>query len=307
MLRRTFQIHTLRIAFKRWLGLGWLVGVLLMPKTAGADPLTAWTAGPDATPPATYDGYIDVPGANATVPSGLFTVSGWFVDTSAQGWSGADEIDIWRGSMDGGTLLTRAGIDQNRPDVAAARGNPFWAASGFGGLVPADSLSPGPQTLSVYAHTPGKGWWYKQVNVTVSPDILPAPVSSSPVPVVAIEKPGNGELVLTTRDYEIVGYALDRHAGPGQGVAGSGVDRVEVYLGGERDKGGTLLGDAALGYNDPTPASLYGSSFGSAGWRLTFSPTHFDNNTYLLFAYARSAISGQEDVVSRFFAIRDSP
>ena len=63
---------------------------------------------------------------------------------------------------------------------------------------------------------------------------------------------------------------------------------------------------AALGYSDP-PGGLYGSRFGSAGWRLMFSPTHFDNGTYLLFAYAAPPISGQEDVVSRYFAIRDSP
>ena len=307
----TFQMHQLRMAHKRRLGLGVLVGAIMMSSTAGADPLTSWTPGPDAAPPNTYDGYIDVPAMNATVPTGLFTVSGWFVDRSAQGWSGADEIEIWQGTMNGGgTLLTSAGIDRTRPDVAAAEGNPFWVGSGFGGLVPADSLSPGPETLSVYAHTPGKGWWYKQVNVTVSPDFLPAPVSSSStssLPIVAIEKPKDGELVLTTRDYVIVGYALDRHAGPNQGVAGSGVDRVEVYIGGERDNGGTFVGDADLGYSDPVPASLYGSRFASAGWRLTFTPTHFDNNTYLLFAYARSTISGQEDVVSRFFAIRDSP
>lgn len=311
MIGRAVQLSALRIAIKRWLGVGALVGVLLMPSTAGADPLTAWTAGPDASPPSTYDGYIDVPAMNATVPTGLFTVSGWFVDTTAQGWSGADEIDVWQGTMNGGgRLLTGAGIHQHRPDVAAAESNPFWAASGFGGLVPADSLSPGPQTLSVYAHTPDKGWWYKQVNVTVSPDSVPAPVtrsSTSSLPTVAIEKPKDGELVLTTRDYEIFGYALDTHAGLNQGVAGTGVDRVQVYLGADRDNGGTFLGNAVLGYSDPVPASLYGSRFASAGWRLTFTPTRFDNNTYLLFAYARSTTSGEEDVVSRFFAIRDSP
>jgi hypothetical protein len=288
--------------------MGALAAVCLAPGSTQADPLTSWTPGPGAVSDATYDGYIDVPAMNATVPSGLFTVSGWFVDTTAQGWSGADQIQIWQGTMDGGgKLLVNANVGQNRPDVAAATNNPFWAASGFGGLLPADSLAPGPQTLSVYAHTPDKGWWYKQVNVNVSADITPPPVTSSPLPIVAVEKPKDGEVVLTSSNYQVVGYALDPHATPSQGVAGSGIDQVQVYLGAERDKGGTFLGNADLGYNDSVAASLYGPQFVSSGWRLTFTPTHFKVNTYLLYAYARSAVTGKEDVATRFFAIRDNP
>jgi hypothetical protein len=117
----------------------------------------------------TYDGYIDAPQMNATVPTGAFTVAGWFVDKTAQGWAGADDVQIWQGTMDGGgKMLAKAVFAQSRPDVAAATSNPYWAASGFGAVVPAGSLSTGNQTLSVYAHTPGKGWWFKQVNVSVS-------------------------------------------------------------------------------------------------------------------------------------------
>jgi hypothetical protein len=188
--------------------------------------------------------------------------------------------------------------------------NPFWSASGFAAFVPADALTAGPQTLLIYAHTPSKGWWYRPLTVSVSPNLAPAPVlppaNVSALPIISIAQPTNGQILVTSSDATISGYALDKYATPGQGVAGSGVDRVEVYLGASREGGGTFLGDAQLGFSDAAAASTYGPEFASAGWRLTFEPTHYDNNTYLLYVYARSAISGREDVANRFFAIRDN-
>src|SRR5712691_4536052 len=300
-----------------WCGLVGLLGALIGPAAVFADPVTAWTAGPEAILDPTYDGYIDIPKLNSTVPTGSFTVAGWFVDKTAEGWAGADDVQIWQGTMDGGgKMLAKAVFAQSRPDVAAATGNPFWAASGFGGVVPAGSLAVGGQALSVYAHTPGKGWWYKQVQVTVSagaaaspapaPGVAaPAPtVSGGALPIVGIEKPKDGENVLTKDAYEIVGFALDKNASTNQGVAGSGINRVQLYLGAERENNGTFLGEADLGFSDSV-AATYGGQFTSAGWRLVFKPTSFKANTYLMFAYARSVVTGKEEVATRFFAIRE--
>jgi hypothetical protein len=298
-----------------WLGIAALVGALVVPSAAWADAFSTWTAGPNAILDNTYDGYIDIPKANATVSNGGFTVAGWFVDKTAQGWAGADDVQIWQGTMDGGgKLLTKAVFAQSRPDVAAATGNPYWAASGFGGNVPVGSLSAGGQALSVYAHTPGKGWWYKQVQVTVSTAAAtsPAPGAAAPAPVVSggafpivgFEKPKDGENVPTKDAYEIIGFALDKNAAPNQGVAGSGINRVQVYIGAERENNGTFLGEAELGFSDEV-AQTYGAQFASAGWRITFKPTSFHANTYLLFAYARSVVTGKEEVATRFFAIRE--
>src|SRR6266851_9953120 len=168
-----------------WLGLVGLLGALIGPASVFADPVSSWTAGPDAILDPTYDGFIDIPDLNSTVPTGSFTVAGWFVDKTAEGWAGADDVQLWQGTMDGGgKMLAKAVFAQSRPDVAAATGNPYWAASGFGGNVPAGALSAGGQTLSVYAHTPGKGWWYKQVAVTVSTAAAasPAPGAAAPAP-----------------------------------------------------------------------------------------------------------------------------
>jgi hypothetical protein len=302
-------------ALVAWLGATALIGGLLIPSAVWADAFSTWTPGPGAALDNTYDGFIDLPKANATVPNGGFTVAGWFVDKTAQGWAGADDIQIWQGTMDGGgKLLAKAIFAQSRPDVAAATGNPYWAASGFGGVVPNGSLSAGGQALSVYAHTPAKGWWYKQVQVTVSAGAAasPAPGAAAPaptvsggaLPIVGFEKPADGETVRTVDTYEIIGFALDKNAAPNQGVAGSGIDRVQVYIGAERENNGTFIGEAELGFSDPV-AQTYGPQFISAGWRIRFKPTTFHANTYLLFAYAHSVVTGKEETATRFFAIRE--
>ena len=67
------------------LGLASLVGALIGPASAFADPLTSWTAGPGGILDDTYTGFIDVPSMNATVSTGGFTVAGCQNDAAAQG------------------------------------------------------------------------------------------------------------------------------------------------------------------------------------------------------------------------------
>jgi hypothetical protein len=175
-------------------------------------------------------------------------------------------------------------------------------------VVPAGALQPGNQTLSVYVHTPGKGWWFKSVNVNVSsgapaapsaaaPSGAPAPlVQGAAPPVIAIEIPTSGQTFTQRTGVQMVGYALDPNAAPNQGVQGSGIDRVQVYMDGERDSGGILVGDADLGFSDQTAASKYGPQFQTAGWQLVFNPTNFSKGVHQIFAYARSAVSGKESL-----------
>src|SRR6266851_349741 len=290
-----------------WLGLVGLLGALIGPATVFADPISSWTAGPGAILDPTYDGFIDIPNLNSTVPTGGFTVAGWFVDKTAEGWAGADDVQIWQGTMDGGgKMLAKAVFAQSRPDVAAATGNPYWAASGFGGVVPAGSLAAGSQPLSVYAHTPGKGWWYKQVQATVStlaaaspapaPGVAaPAPtVSGGALPIIVIEKPTTTENVGTRNPYTLMGYALDKNASINQGIQSTGIDRVSVYVDKERDDGGIFLGDADLAFSDQAATSAYGQQFSSSGWRLTFKPTNLHDGSHTLFVYAHSVVTGKE-------------
>jgi hypothetical protein len=294
-------MHEFRRSILICLALAGLLGSLLGPASASADPLTSWTGGPGAVLDDTYDGFIDVPSTNATVPTGNFTVAGWFVDKTAEGWAGADDVQVWLGTMDeGGRMLAKATFAQGRPDVAAAEGNPFFVASGFGTIVPAGALAAGPQTLSVYAHTPGKGWWFKQVQVNVSGSApataAPAPaVAAGAPPVVVIESPTSGQNIATKNPFEMMGYALDKAAAPTQGSQGSGIDQVSVYVDAEKTNGGALLGTADLAFSDQAAQSKFGAQFANSGWRLTFKPTSLHAGAHTLFIYAHSVVTGKED------------
>ena len=160
----------------RTLALVLLVSVpsLLLPKPT---PMLAasvlgdgWLAGPGAVGENTYSGVIDTPVAAAAVTMvGAVQVAGWFVDRTADGWAGADDLEIYLGAMgNGGTLLTHAFFARERPDVAATFGRPDWTASGWSSIVPTLALVPGDNVVSVYAHSPAKGWWYKQARLNVS-------------------------------------------------------------------------------------------------------------------------------------------
>jgi hypothetical protein len=145
---------------------------LLLPMPTLAAPVLGdgWLAGPGAVGDNTYSGVIDAPVVGALVTtSGAVQMAGWFVDRTADGWAGADDVEIYLGTMgNGGALLTHAFFARDRPDVATAFGRPDWAVSGWSAFVPATALVPGNNVVSVYAHSPAKGWWYKQVTLSVS-------------------------------------------------------------------------------------------------------------------------------------------
>ena len=276
-----------------------LLGTCLALAISTAPPVLAqssgWQPGPGAILDNTYDGFIDQPTNGATVPgSGSFPLSGWFVDTTAQGWAGADDVQVWLGTMDGGgSMVAHALVAQARPDVAAALANPYWAASGFSAAVPGSAVSGGSQTLNLYVHTPGKGWWFMPVNVTGGGS---APAASAPAPAavvaggppqVTVTSPTEGQNVSAagSSDFTITGTATD----PANG--GRAIDSVDVWIFGERDaSGGTDLGTVQ-------PAS-------DGSWSLTFKPTNFPSTHTNLYVYAHSKATGQTTEIVRGFNMK---
>ena len=272
------------------------VSALLLVSVPAASAQSAdWQPGPGGILDNTYAGFIDVPSAGSTVPgSGSFTVAGWFVDKTAQGWAGADDVQVWSGTMDGGgKMLAKAVIAQSRPDVASALGNPYYAASGFGAAVAGSAVAAGPQTLIVYVHTGGKGWWWKSLNVvgggpgtgTAAP-ASPAPAASAPAsgaaPTVVVNNPTEGQNVSTKSDYVISGSVT----GP------ANIDRIEVWINGERDAA------SARELGTTTPAS-------DGSWSVTFTPTHFASTHSNLYVYAHDKVTKLETEVVRGFNIVD--
>jgi hypothetical protein len=169
-------LTTRQPSWMRWGSLAVLPIVLSvsLPMPVHAAPVLGdgWLAGPGTVGDSTYSGVIDAPVVGAPVTSsGAVRMAGWFVDRTAVDWAGADDVEIYLGTMgNGGALLTHAFFARDRPDVAATFGRPDWAASGWSAIVPTTALVPGNNVVSVYAHSPAKGWWYKQVTLSVSPD-----------------------------------------------------------------------------------------------------------------------------------------
>jgi hypothetical protein len=252
---------------------------------------TTWLPGPNSTGLSTLSGTVDQPQGAGSVGQ----INGWVVDTTANGWSGIDGVQVWNGSMDsGGQLVSNAVIQLNRPDVAASLGNPYYAASGFAANVPPATLTSG-AILYVYAHTPDKGWWYSQVFSTGSAAGFRAG------PRLDVETPNALATVHSNAAYTIRGTAYDPLVDPSKGT---GVDRVQVYLNGDR-KTGTYIGDATLGLYDQ-----YAMQAGqpNAGFQLAFQPNSWipissDNQITELTIYAHSSVSGTESSVQRSIVI----
>jgi len=269
------------------------LGLVLTMASPAAAQGSGWQQGPGAILDNTYAGFIDVPTNGATVSgSASFSVAGWFVDQTAEGWAGADNVQVWLGTMDGGgKMVAQAQVAQNRPDVATALGNPYYAASGFSASVPGSSVPSGSQTLNLYVHTGGKGWWFKPVTVNgggSAPAAAPAPgASAGGPPTVTVTAPTENANIKATggQSYTISGTATDPSNGFGA------IDSVDVWIFGERDSGsGTDLGTAQVNTSDGT-------------WSVTFVPTKFPSTHTNIYVYAHSKATGQTTEFVRGFNI----
>ncbi len=101
------------------------VALIATAASPAAAQSVGWQAGPSGAGDNTYTGFIDQPSNGATVPGGgSFALTGWFVDQTAQGWAGADNMQVWLGTMDGGgKMIAQGSVAGNRPDVASALNN----------------------------------------------------------------------------------------------------------------------------------------------------------------------------------------
>lgn len=237
--------------------------------TTGGGTTGLWTGGPDSAGPNTYVGRIEAPRARATIQAGAnLLVSGWAADTTARGWSGFDQMQVYNGDRTkGGSKVADGTVGLARPDIGEILGSNF-ANSGFSAVVKASAIPAGAATLYVYLHTADKGWWYRTLPVTqAAPPDLPFPAD----PIVVIGHPIGGEIMTNvqnqTNSQELVvsGWALDRNPqndpnglpktnSPYGGAGNVGIRSVTLYI----DK---LPGTA--GY-DPNVNLLGGQSGGPA-------------------------------------------
>ena len=295
----------LRMRLLRPLALAlWLALSQLTPLAAHAAADATWTAGPGASGDNTYLGFIDgpLPGATMLLYSPL-VVRGWVVDQTALGWTGIDDVQIYLGLQDqGGTLLAQGRVGQRRDDVVAAFGNPYWAGAGFTASLTTAGLTVGPNLLTVYAHTPDKGWWYRQIEVRIQP--LPS-LAFADDPLVEVRE-ALPSIDVDQRAPALIlrGWAIDRNVPVNApvGVGGSGVSQIQFYLDGPRN-GGTFLGNGQLGQKN-REATGFGERFLQSGWEMTLHPSDFSIDKHALFIYAASAYWPNETLVIVPFTVR---
>lgn len=281
------------------LGVVLLMGVSVPIATASP----GWTPGPDATGDNTIVGFIDSPQSGATLtPNADVYVQGWVVDTSATGWSGVDDVQVYLGQADqGGVLVAHAAMGVRRDDVASAFGNPYWATSGFTLSFAQSGFSIGSNMLTIYAHTPNKGSWYTQVQVQV-PAPPDRPYADDPLLIVRSVVPSSGvnelDIDHSVSAVTIAGYAIDRNMPTSLqlGVGGSGVSVVQFYLDGPRNGGGAFLGNATLNQQN-REATGFGQRFLNSGWQMTVHPTDFSVDKHEFYVYAESAYWPNETLV----------
>ena len=133
--------------------------------------------------------------------------------------------------------MVRASNGQPRNDVASALGTPYWANSGFTATFSEAGLAVGPNLLVVYAHAPDKGWWYRQLQVSV-PAAPARAYADDPLLIVRQATPSL-DVAHTTSTLTLTGYAIDRNLPTSAqvGAGGSGVSSVQAYLDGPRTPG----------------------------------------------------------------------
>jgi hypothetical protein len=178
-------------------------------------------------------------------------------------------------------------VGSERFDVASALGNPYWTKSGFEATVPAGALQPGNVSLTVYVHSPGKGWWWKDIAFTINRPRLAQPI-------LQVLEPQQGEKIKSGIIFTISGYALD----PGA-FDTTGVDRVDIYIDGARgDPQAHFLGMADVVEPSAAAQAAYGARFANTGWSLQFDPSKFKLGNRTLYIYARSTATAAETLVS---------
>jgi hypothetical protein len=280
-----------------------LTGLAQAPRLASADEASAWLPGPNAVGDDTYAGFIDSPAPGSTVNvNSTITVAGWIVDRTASGWTGIDDVEIYLGLQEqGAPLLMQARIGVQRADVVSAFGNPFWASSGFTASFASNGLVVGSNQLTIYAHTPDKGWWYRQIEVRV-PAPPDRPFADDPLLIVREAVPSL-DVTQHTGSLVLRGYAIDRNmpTSVSVGVGGSGVSQIQTYLDGPRNNG-TFLGNATLGQKN-REATGFGERFLMSGFEVTVHPTDFTVDRHELFVYATSAYWPNETLVIIPFSV----
>lgn len=103
-------------------------------------------------------------------------------------------------------------------------------------------------------------------------------MSYTPNVLAPIKQPSAGAFVTST--VTLSGFAIDLAS-----AAGTGIDRVHIYLDGPYGVG-TIIGGATYGLDRPDGAAQYGTRFGPSGWELAWDTSGLAPSVHRLYLYA---------------------
>lgn len=241
-----------------------------------------WAASPLAQSSDALVGSVD-PVYDGDADASSLTLTGWIADASAIDGTGVDGLDVYAGTDPSATTgpLTSARMGLKRDDVASSQGNVNWIDSGFAIDLPLDSMTPGPNLLTLAAHTPDGGMYLSTLavvlpNLGAVPDrpvltrIAPVPVAAPPPFRVEVESPQPGQRVSRTYIVEVLAPTADR---------------VDVFIEPDRDQGGKLVGWMALTPGTPPPATF----------RVT---VNLPQDAHTLYVHVSASVTGQQALVT---------
>lgn len=242
---------------------------------------TQWTPGPLASGSDPVVGAVD-PVYTGDADATTLTLTGWVGEPTASGGTGVDGLDVYVGNdlVSSGVPLAGARMGLKRDDVASSMSNPNLVDSGFSINVPLDSMPPGPNQLTLAAHTPDGGMWYSSVAVVVpglgsvpAKQVFPRP---NPVPVAKPLLPFQAEVAAPQPGDQISRTAIVQVLAPT-------ADRVDVFMEPDQDHGGKLVGSAT---RSPTASSMI---------NVTVS-LPLDSHT--LYVHVSSSTTGQQTLIT---------
>jgi hypothetical protein len=219
---------------------------------------------------------------NGDTVTSPFLVSGWAVDTAAPSGTGVDTVHVWAYPADGSTprFLGAATYGTQRSDIGQAFGAPF-APSGF---ALAGRLAPGGYTVVAFAHS-------TVTNTFANVSTASITVSGAAQPIVIFT--GGNHLGATGGSggsFSLAIAALDERAS-----TGAGVDLVHLWAYPVGGGSPVFLGASGAASADPTMAAAFGQQF--LNCHFTISNQLPAAGTYDLVFFARSAVTGQFDIV----------
>jgi hypothetical protein len=210
------------------------------------------------------------------------TLTGWVADPSATDGPGVDGLDVYVGSDPTATSVPLAGarMGLKRDDLTSNDNNPGWVDSGFTIKLPLDAMPPGPNLLTLAAHTPDGGTWLSSLAVVV-PSLGGVPTRPvlariNPVPVATPPPPFRAEVAAPQPGDQVSRTVIVQVQAPT-------ADRVDVFLEPDRDQGGRLVGTATR------PIS---------GTSMLNVTTSLPTDAHTLYVHVSSSVTSQQMLIT---------